>query len=171
MGLEQVSNCDLCSSTKFKLFLKTPDRKHQTGVFTYVKCQNCNLIRLNPRPKQLEIGKYYPKIYRAYQVVIKPNKLQKLVRFILKKNNILAKVLIKDKLYFWKTKGKILDVGAGNSQYLEILEDWGWDAYGVEINPTAVAEAKKRGLKKIEHGTLFSAKYHSNYFNVVRFSH
>ncbi len=168
---EFVKYCDLCGGQNTKFFINTPDRNFSTGVFTYIQCQRCKLIWLSPRPKKQILDKYYPISYSAYKAIPKTSSLKQTFRNLIRKNYLASRLLMKDPLFFWKNKGKILDVGTGNGYYMQILADWGWQTYGVEINPDIVFEAKKKGIKNIRVGDLLTAQYKSNFFNVIRFSH
>lgn len=168
---DTVEVCDLCGYNKPEFFLSTPDRNFQTGVFTYLKCPKCTLIWLCPRPNKKYINDYYPQEYGAYQTVTSPTPVQKIVRYLIKNNSIVAKLLIKDELFFWKNKGKILDVGTGNGSYLNVLSGWGWDAHGLEFNKEVVQRAKKAGVKNIHYGQLLDHSLPINHYDVVRYSH
>lgn len=168
---EEVNTCDLCGSKSSMLFLSTEDRNYQTGKYTYLKCQDCGLVWLSPRPKQAALAKYYPKIYRAHQTAGIPSISKKFIRSIIYKNGFISRLLIKDQLFFWKYKGKILDVGTGNGSYLEVLRGWGWDSYGLEISKETVLNAKKSGIQNIEQGVLLTSKFPDEYFDTIRFSY
>lgn len=66
--------------------------------------------------------------------------------------------------------GRLLDVGCGDGQALEILADLGWLVSGVEVDPDAVAAARARGLE-IRHGTLTDAGLGEGSFDAVTSSH
>lgn len=168
--LELVGECDLCGLSETRQFIKTKDRNYGSGTFTYIQCVKCKLVWLSPRPIQSELYKYYPNVYRAYQPSIAPTFTQSIVRSFIS-NDLVSRFFIKDRLFHWKNKGKILDVGCASGQYMHILNSWGWDSYGVEISERAVKAGLKSGLKKLKQGTLRSAKYQANYFEAVRFSH
>lgn len=168
---EEINLCDLCGSKNTKIFLLTEDRNYQTGKFTYIKCENCGLVWLSLRPRQNVLSKYYPKIYKAHLNTKQPSIFKKKVRSLIYSNVFLSKLLIKDQLFFWKNKGKILDVGTGNGAYLEVLKGWGWDSYGLEISKETVINAKKSGIQNIEQGVLLTSKFPNEYFDAVRFSH
>jgi len=67
-------------------------------------------------------------------------------------------------------RGRLLDVGCGDGQSLEILADLGWTVSGVEVDPSAVAVARGRGLD-VHHGTLGEAGFADDTFDVVTSSH
>lgn len=162
--------CEICGSKMTKLFIAVPDRNYKTGIFTYIQCLRCEYIWLSPQPKKRYLNKFYPASYRAYRPIEKLSSVQKIVRQAINKYLRLAHILIKDPLFFWK-KGKILDVGAGSGHYLHILNTWGWNAYGVEVNKKAVKEGKKYGIRNLKEGEVHSLKLKSNSFDVVRYSH
>lgn len=167
---EVINLCDLCGSKNYTEFLKTPDRNYQTGDYCYVQCKNCKLVWLTPRPVGKELAKHYPDNYRPYKKYPKTNNLQKLIRFLIKKNKFVAKILIADQLFFWP-KSKILDVGPGSGFYLHILKEWGWDVTGLELNPKAVRMVKDSGFSEIYQGDMSSHNFKKNSFDVVRYSH
>lgn len=168
---EIIKKCDLCGYKKPEFFLMAEDRNYKTGNYQYVKCPECGLIWLSPRPNKKIILKYYPKTYKAHSVIRLPSPFKVKVRQFIYKHKIVARLLIKDQLFFWNKKGKILDVGTGNGEYLEILKGWGWESFGVELNKAVVRVVKKAGIKNIREGDLISANYPGNSFDVVRFAH
>ncbi len=167
---EIVSTCDSCGSYKYKLFIKSRDLNFRTGEYIYVSCDKCGLVRLSPRPKKEYLANYYPSGYTAYSSQTKPTIIQRFVRKLIKNNKLLARILIKDQLFFADKRGKILDVGCGSGKYLQILNGWGWDTFGIEINKKAVLSAKENGIKNIKCGDFEKTLYNKNFFDVVNFS-
>ena len=53
-------------------------------------------------------------------------------------------------------KGRLLDVGCGNGTELYRLKRMGWEAFGVEVDEEASAQARSKGLNVIT-GNLFEA--------------
>jgi len=49
--------------------------------------------------------------------------------------------------HHWKPQGNVVDVGCGNGNWLAVLRERGYHAYGVETSPAAAAAAKERGLQ------------------------
>lgn len=65
------------------------------------------------------------------------------------------------------SKGRMLDVGSALGDSLLEAKRLGWkDLYGVELSQFAAGESRKRGLD-IRTGTLVSAKYASDFFDIV----
>src|SRR5437867_3453682 len=62
--LETVS-CDLCGSDQSDLFIQQQDLLLAVTdeKFSIVRCRQCGLVYLNPRPSSDMIGTYYPDVY------------------------------------------------------------------------------------------------------------
>lgn len=67
---ETVDNCPLCNSSKSKFLFWNFDRlNHLPGKFGVVQCEECELVRLSPRPVKAHLPFYYPaEDYYSYQV-------------------------------------------------------------------------------------------------------
>ncbi len=65
---ELVETCPLCKSKESEFLFWNCDRLHQfPGKFGLVQCNECELVRLSPRPTRETIGSYYPSDYYIYQ--------------------------------------------------------------------------------------------------------
>lgn len=66
--------------------------------------------------------------------------------------------------------GRLLDVGCGDGEAMEILRDLGWQTYGVEFDPQAVEAAQRRGLD-VRQGTLTDAAFPDETFDAISSVH
>ena len=137
-----------------------------SDAFQIVRCQECGLLFLNPRPTLAEIDRYY--CYEAYRqefalaIEDEPSwlcrwnrrySLNKLCRFIDK-----AK----------PGGGRLLDVGCGTGSFLAQMQERGsWEVYGLDLSRKAVEYAKRRLQLPVFHGVLEDADYSSASFDVV----
>jgi SAM-dependent methyltransferase len=71
----------------------------------------------------------------------------------------------------WRGQGRLLDVGCGPGGNLAMFQEQGWDVYGVEMSPAAVARARDRVGDRIHAGTLETAPFAEESFDVILFSH
>jgi SAM-dependent methyltransferase len=62
-------------------------------------------------------------------------------------------------LYLKELPGPVLDVGCGRGELLRLLSDGGIAASGVEVNPIAVEECRRKGLA-VEEGDALAALAH-----------
>ncbi len=78
--------CDLCNEDDYSVLFTETDREFGIdGEFTIVQCNNCELIYLNPRPLQSELGKFYPESSFFYKDPFAAGKLLYTLKQTLKK--------------------------------------------------------------------------------------
>jgi len=131
--------CNVCGSDKRAYLGKRCAAREgkvggpETSVF---KCKGCGLIYPDPLPvplkkKQQEIygnrEEYFNEGLSAY------------------KKNVYDRTL-KNLSGFMKTKGRLLDIGCGEGDFLEMAKARGWDCRGVDISEEFARHAISRGL-------------------------
>lgn len=112
--------CRQCGSGENKTFIISADiKQYCTKEYSTVKCKNCGLVFLNPRPTSESI--------RLYYLEDDPEKAKRKPAFY-------------EKVYFslfrkipLKNKGAVLDVGCGSGRYLYCLKEKGWNVKGIDI--------------------------------------
>jgi len=166
--LEEVC-CNVCNNNETELIFFEKDK---FGIsqdrFNIVRCKNCGLIYINPRPTLEEIVKFYPDTY-SWKETIRAGSfftkfirnLEKLYRYHLL-NYEVRKVLQNTGL----ESGKILDVGCGTGDRLRVFKEKGFDTYGIEISSSA--RYAKDALKlNVFEGDLFKAHFPDDFFDIV----
>jgi 2-polyprenyl-3-methyl-5-hydroxy-6-metoxy-1,4-benzoquinol methylase len=156
-----TANCAICGSKEFFPLLKTKDL---TGAVSeeliLVRCSRCGLTYLNPMPTEDKMKQYYSeKYFETSSLGDASNNIFRLqmARFL---NNLKS------------SKGKALDVGCGDGNFLLIMKRLGWNVYGVDISESAVRLAKKKlGVANVFVGTLANHRFPSSYFDVISFRH
>lgn len=147
--------CPLCDSAKISRYWAMPGYK-------LAKCQKCGFIWDPFPPESLET--VYTKSY-----FINDNPKGGYANYFegmnINKKTFYERIKRINKKI--SNKGRMLDVGSafGDSLYEAKLLGWK-DLYGVELSDFAAAKAREKGLK-IKAGTLKSAKFPSDYFDVV----
>jgi 2-polyprenyl-3-methyl-5-hydroxy-6-metoxy-1,4-benzoquinol methylase len=117
--------CNLCGSADHSLLYEMPDRHYfRQEAFQIVKCNQCELGFVNPRPTLSEIQKYYPQEYYA-RISQDPRRLMR--RFTNQ-----AKYLreIEDR---GKSKD-LLDLGCAGGDFPRFMMARGWKVEGVEVS-------------------------------------
>jgi len=159
-------NCICCNEDSTKILFEVKDENHE--VFNIVKCRNCGLVFLNPRPTKQEIKNYYPSNYYTHKIKIEqPNLRSKIYgNYIRLFGNLMDwPEALKD-----LPKGNVLDVGCGNGKLLKELKEKGWETYGVDVDPLATKQARKLGLN-VFTGELHEVEIPKDYFDVVIMKH
>lgn len=178
-GLEYM-NCNVCSRNDSELLFENIDRLHgNPGIFKVVRCRNCGLVYLNPRPRN--ISDYYPDDYAPYNVK-QEDFFQKVAGNLMDayySNSLNIIVKLKSLLYKLiydpvpkEYMGKILDIGCGNGIFLYGLKKYGWDVFGLDMSEQAVEFARKKfGLSNVEKGFFDDMNYPEESFDVITLNH
>lgn len=146
--------CPLCGSTHHTRLFAHKDFTYETDeeIFAVVRCEDCGMVYLNPRPDEKEMAAYYPEeFYQTTQTAagVFADKVERLA----------AKwKMVKD-----FPAGRALDVGCGKGEFLFLLQRHGWNVEGLEFSPTP---ANLFDLP-IRRGTLDDAKFPSDSFDLV----
>ena len=201
-GMESVP-CDLCRSDDTEPVLRQRDLLLTVTdeEFTIVRCRQCGLVYLNPRPSKELLGSYYPTVYYPpVQAKTRPQLQQqakklsaRIKHWVLEDyygypsdistgwlRGIRRALLWPDKTLRvlkgrhplpWRGGGKVLDIGCGSGGNLKTLQDQGWDPHGIEISEVAAAHARELVTGYIHTGTLESAPFPPNSFDLILMSH
>ena len=152
--------CDYCGKDDQKPLWKTLDRLGKKEAFTIVRCRNCGLVFVNPRPNEQEIKNYYPESYQPYHPL---RGISGVLRTVL-----LHREVRKLRKYL-KPDARILEVGSGSGQDLAFIRDSGWQrVVGTDVSENSAREAKKEFGIEVLVGTLESLKFPDNSFDHIR---
>jgi SAM-dependent methyltransferase len=141
--------CIICR--KKALYLLTKDS------YDLFRCSRCGLIFVHPLPSFNALKAVYSKI-TGYQ----SGKSRQLDKVAEHPNNV--KVL--GYLGRHKIKGRLLDVGCSNGEFMFSAKKRGFQVFGVELNPLTAKIAQKNKLD-VFMGTLDQAKFKKDYFDVI----
>jgi len=171
-SLLEYVNCNLCGADDaMLLYLSTlpKDRCFQDDVQSFrctssgygvhppiVQCRSCGLVYANPRyEKNAILHNYEEAIDRLYMderegrvLTFRRNlsPLEKLVRPV--------------------SARKLLDIGCHIGVFLEIAQERGWEAWGIEPSRWATEQAQRRGLR-VTASILEEAGFTDEFFDVV----
>ncbi len=68
-------------------------------------------------------------------------------------------------------RGKLLDVGCGNGEFLATMKELGWDTVGLETDERAATVARERFGLDVRTGTLDDVGFPDDSFDVISLSH
>jgi SAM-dependent methyltransferase len=162
-------NCNLCGLDNARVLFS---KKDKFGVaeneFNVVRCQGCELLYINPRPSQEEMGRFYPETYSWKETLEADSFLTKWVRKLERtyRYHLLQDEVSKVARFTRRGSGKVLDVGCGTGDRLDVFRKRGFETYGVETSDSA--DYAKEHLKlNVIKGDLFSAKFPDAFFDMV----
>ncbi len=163
--MEQTA-CALCGADKTTLLFEGRDEWYKLpGTFPTVRCRECGLIYLNPRPGKNEINQYYPPEYTPYFVAIEdePSWWTRFNRRYALRKRLKA---ISTRI---PKRGRVLDVGCATGTFLAALKEDGWQTYGVELNKQAAEYARSRHQLNVFTGELTEAQFSDSQFDLIIF--
>jgi len=136
--------CLLCQSPEIEP-LKGYEAKH------LVRCQACGFVFCGLIPTQEELLTYYQRYTRE--------------------DGISALTIARyherlDEFEAYRRHNRLLDVGCGNGDFLQVARQRGWEVYGTEFTDEALAVCTAKGLN-MQQGPLNPAYYAPGYFDVI----
>jgi SAM-dependent methyltransferase len=188
MQLETIP-CNFCGDNNTAPFL-------QQDGFNIVQCTQCGLFYVNPRPRRADIGAYYTAGYYAHSprkgfAGSVQRWRQKLLLAIAFHQRGYPAPSTREYLEFKRLDWAILaalfkrrfnrippnpgtdsppralDIGSGSGAYLSVLQQVGWEAWGVEPDPAGVQLAWERGCPNVHNGTLEDCHFGEESFELV----
>jgi len=124
--------------------------------FCIVQCRQCGLVYTNPRRKPSVILNDYEEVVDERYLAERQAR-----RATFGRNIRPLEKMIPD-----RNGHRLLDVGAHVGVFVEVAQERGWDAAGIEPSRWAVEQGRQRGLHMIQ-GTLRDAELDSESFDVV----
>ena len=157
----ESTTCALCGVDDAALLCDGYDRMFGGDeTFHVVRCRRCGLIYLNPRPPFDEIARYYPEKYEPFTHAARAGSWYSRMAYrvaIAKRCRIASQGL---------ARGRLLDVGCGDGDFLLGMQERGWEVHGLDISPVAVSIARQKGLDVFQGG-LLEARYPEGEFDRV----
>jgi 2-polyprenyl-3-methyl-5-hydroxy-6-metoxy-1,4-benzoquinol methylase len=162
MALIHYQHCPVCGSDRIRKILDAKDYTVSGEFFAVYECAACSLRFTQDVPDAESIGPYYQSDnYISHTDTRKGliNRVYHIVReYTLKqKRKLLVEVT-------GKTRGKVLDIGAGTGAFLNEMREAGWNITGLEPDPGARLMAKEKyNLEFGEPTILFSLPSEERY--------
>ena len=135
----EIRKCPVCSSSKNR---KIFDKEGSS----FVVCNNCKMVYLNPVFKDKYLFDYYSK-----SPDVQANAHEKEKKFYKSIYGSGLEIINKR-----KKKGKLLDLGCSGGFFLDMAKNSSWKTFGIEINNKefAIANKKKHKVWNQELSTL-----------------
>ena len=164
--METLSYCPICNNKNLSIKLKSCDYFLSQQPFNIVECNECGFLFTNPRPVESDAAQYYEsEEYLSHNQEQKSllNLMYKVVKsFTIKNKAFLIAKNSKDK--------KILDIGCGTGDFLNVLQKRGYDVIGVEPNKMARESAQAQYGLNI-HSTISNDSIKENSVDIITMWH
>ena len=147
-------HCPLCETDRTKLLFRRKDFTHRVSEdeFCVVRCRNCSLVYINPRPTEEEIHLYYPEEFYDTHLTAECLMREKERQLALKYE------FVKD-----LPPGRLLDIGCMKGEFMYFMQQRGWKVCGMDFSTTP---PNVFGLD-IFYGDLESAGYLPESFDLI----
>ena len=168
-------NCRLCNSSNTVKLFQACD-KHGRHIFNpadhfeILRCRDCQAVFVsNIQVNSGYYSQYYPNNY--YDSVLSHGFLNYLVRLMARVSiKAKEKAILKQLRVTKNQKLKILDIGCGNGEFLQYLDNNKFEKYGIEINPQGYHMCENKGIRMFDKD-LKDLNVESNFFDVVTLWH
>lgn len=167
MSRIHYTHCPVCNSSNINPLLNVTDHSVSGEEFVIWQCGHCTLRFTQDVPDEDSIGPYYQsQDYISHSNTNKGllNKLyQRVRRHTLEQK---AALIISQT----KSRGRLLDIGAGVGAFLAVMKEKGWDINGIEPDQTARENAAQLfGLSLAQPEELY--KLHTGSFDAITLWH
>lgn len=125
--------------------------------YSVVRCTNCGLVYLNPRPSKEALMKLYNGYHR------RNGKDEHIWAMLMKKNFRNISSLLNRT---FPKKGSLLDIGCGYGHFVETMRDYGWTASGIEPSSGAFEYARAKGLNVL-NSSIDDINFPEGSFDVI----
>ena len=132
--LQTATACRLCGGEAASPFLRSMTDTLTQEKFAIDRCDACGFLATQPLPTPHEIGRYYPARYRGNRHGFTGG-----LRNWLRRRAV-------ERLFPPGFRGRLLDVGCGNGEFLRTMQAAGWEVAGTEIDEPTVDRLKRLGI-------------------------
>jgi len=155
MNFIRRQDCPLCGAKEFKTL-------YHLDEIQIVRCLSCSMIFMNPHID--EEGQR--------EIFSSPGRIKELLPLLkMEEGSDSPSKIYRDCLEEVESltnKGRLLDVGCGTGELLNIAQKRGWEVWGIDNCPNRIARAKERyDLNNLSVTTLEEADFHEEEFDTL----
>jgi len=136
-------NCPACSSSNYKPWLL------KMG-FTFVECDKCSTVFVNPRPNEKSLEEFYTKSKSIlfWEKIFKNTEKTRIEKIVKPRISLVQEILKKHGI----TCTKMVEVAAGYGWFCKLAKEqkMAEEIIAIEPSPSFASECRKFGIKVIE---------------------
>jgi SAM-dependent methyltransferase len=191
--VEQVETCFLCGKQGAPLYTGLRDKLFSApGVWQLLRCPECGLVWLTPQPVGSEFGKLYGTYYthsddqRSWRRLARDAALLthagcnrkvsgwgwRLVGLLLCTLPFVREAATVSTMHLKEAvRGRLVDVGCGSGEFLNIMRQAGWEVSGIDVDAQAADVARKQYGIEANVGSLEQAGLAKGSVDVLTMRH
>jgi SAM-dependent methyltransferase len=159
--------CPVCKNQNFEKFITCEDHTVSHEKFNIVSCSSCGFKFTNPIPDLSNLGNYYKSEDYISHSNTKKGVISRLYHLV--RNYTLRKKLTL--LSRNVSRGTILDYGCGTGMFLNVCQEAGWDAFGIEPDEGARKIASQMKLRTFANKKELEQNIKEKSFDVISLWH
>ena len=144
-------------------FLNVKDYSVSQETFELLYDETLEMLITHPQPSLEKLPSYYESVDYISHTDGNKSVFEKMYQFV-------KGIALKNKLKLINTqssKGRILDIGAGVGDFLQVAKNDGWQTIGIEPSDKAKTIAKSKGVSFVED----LSKLENNSFDIITMWH
>jgi 2-polyprenyl-3-methyl-5-hydroxy-6-metoxy-1,4-benzoquinol methylase len=137
VSANSTQTCAACGGNQFRVVfdgLGVPGEER----YSVRQCRRCRLGVTDPQPSEDALRRLYQSEYYRTAEPGQQNPLIRIGRYLVRQ--VLSD---HDLLLGTAQRGRILDIGCGNGEFLRRMGELGWETYGTDSSPAAVQLARR----------------------------
>ncbi len=146
----QHVNCNICDIDDACLVVVQNN-------YNVVKCRNCGLVYVNPRPDPTTLIQLYTDYHQ------RDGKDERVWARLMEKNFKEVSLFLYS---IFPEKGKILDIGCGYGHFIETMRDFGWSVWGIDLSPNTLSHAREKGLN-VANTSIDDVAFPDGFFDAI----
>lgn len=196
--LQNCPVCESKNYSLFYHSLRDETFEVAPGKWNLMRCHKCSTLFLNPRPTEATIGRAYANYFThlpstTMEISSKPSLRLHLWNGYVSQSlgynltpaysigNFLMRLMPYRRMLNDRTfrnlklpkdvsRPRLLDVGCGNGTFLNFIQKFGWDGYGIDTDVDAVALASQLGLRVV-NTPLLPNTFPQKFFDGITLNH
>lgn len=160
--------CPVCQSTESHEIRRMPDRLGLVpGEFHIAQCENpeCGVQYLDPMPDPGVKDPYFEQCWGSER---RQGILNRLGNWYNRKLDALELWRLTRRL---PAGARVLDIGCGNGDSLEILHRWGFECWGLDQSPAGITAVRDRIPIEVRLGSIYENDLGDGTFDMILMSH
>ncbi len=154
--------------TENSVYLKCKDHTVSGEIFSLLWDEKYKMLRTYPAPDAEKLPAYYQSEDYISHTDSKRSLFEKVYHLV---KNYALKQKLKYILSENPEKGKLLDIGAGTGDFLNVAKNDGWKVEGIEPNASARKRSAEKGIPLREHSDASFVEENISGYDVITMWH